>query len=187
VMDDPSRINPEVRRINERFANSTVEWSMHFEVKPTSFKVFDPLPLLLNVLMEVPSLRSFSSRLYTILTELYTNALEHGVLQLDSKLKNSPDGFAEYYALREKRIMNVKEGFVRIFITHKTSDMTGLLTVRIEDSGDGFDYKERNADSLHTRGYSGRGIALVEELCGKVTYLGCGNTVEAEFTWEIDD
>lgn len=186
-MDEPARVNSYAQEASHRFGTSEVEWVMRFEVKPTSFKVFDPLPMLLNVLMEVPSLRAFSSTLYTILAELYTNALDHGVLQLDSSLKKTSDGFAEYYALREERINKVDAGFVRIHITHKTNANGGLLNVRIEDSGEGFDYSARSGDTLSTFGYSGRGIALVEKLCGRVTYLGKGNIVEVDFSWVSDD
>ena len=186
-MDEPAQVNTFSKEASDRFGNAEIEWQMSFEVKPTSFKVFDPLPMLLNVLMEVPSLRAFSSTLYTILAELYTNALEHGVLQLDSELKKTPDGFSEYYALREERINAVTEGFVRINISHKTNEDGGLLKVRIEDSGKGFDHSTRATDNLTSFGYSGRGIALVEKLCGTVTYLGCGNIVEVEFSWISDD
>ncbi|MEN0038859.1 MAG: fused response regulator/phosphatase [Cellvibrio sp.] len=186
-MDEPAKVNSFSKEASDRFGNSEIEWTMSFEVKPTSFKVFDPLPMLLNVLMEVPSLRAFSSTLYTILAELYTNALEHGVLKLDSELKRTPDGFSEYYVLREQRINEVSEGFVRIYIAHKTNENGGLLKVRIEDSGNGFDHQSRSTDNLSSFGYSGRGIALVEKLCGTVTYLGCGNIVEVAFSWVSDD
>jgi DNA-binding response OmpR family regulator len=186
-MDEPARVNSFAKEASDRFGNSEIEWSMVFEVNPTSFKVFDPLPMLLNVLMEVPSLRAFSSTLYTILAELYTNALEHGVLKLDSDLKKTAEGFSDYYVLREQRINQVTEGFVRINIAHKTNETGGLLKVRIEDSGDGFDYQARTTDTLSSFGYSGRGIALVEKLCGTVNYLGCGNIVEVAFSWVNDD
>lgn len=186
-MDEPACVNHFAQEASDKFASAEVEWSLRFEVKPTSFKVFDPLPMLLNVLMEVPGLRAFSSVLYTILAELYTNALEHGVLGLDSALKTTADGFTNYYRLREERINLVSEGFVRIQISHKTNEAGGVLKVRIEDSGEGFDHGRRTTDTLESFGYSGRGIALVEKLCGRVTYLGCGNIVEVDFSWLNDD
>lgn len=186
-MDEPARVSEYAQQASDKYGNSEIEWAMRFEVKPTSFKVFDPLPMLLNVLMEVPSLRAFSSTLYTILAELYTNALDHGVLGLDSGLKSTAEGFADYYRLREERLNSVEDGFVRIYITHKTNENGGLLKVRIEDSGEGFNHEERSENTLSTFGYSGRGIALVEKLCGRVTYLGAGNIVEVEFSWVSDD
>ncbi len=186
-MEEPENVNAFAKEASERFGDAEVEWSMSFEVNPTSFKVFDPLPMLLNVLMEVPKLRGFNSTLYTIFAELYSNALEHGVLQLDSKLKQTPEGFAEYYSLREERINNISEGFVRIYITNKTSENGGTLGIRVEDSGKGFDFSKKMKGNLNTFGYSGRGIALIEKMCSAVRYLGCGNIVEVEFSWVSDD
>lgn len=186
-MDEPERVNSFAKEASDRYGNADIEWTMSFEVIPTSFKVFDPLPMLLNVLMEVPSLRAFSSTLYTILAELYTNALEHGVLKLDSELKQTPDGFSEYYRLREERINIVDSGYVRINISHKTNENGGVLNVRIEDSGEGFDYTNRSQNNLSAFGYSGRGIALVEKLCGGVEYSGRGNIAEVDFSWVSDD
>jgi two-component system, HptB-dependent secretion and biofilm response regulator len=186
-MVEPEHVNAFCKDATQRFGDAEIEWQMSFEVKPTSFKIFDPLSMLLNVLMEVPSLRGFSSTLYTILAELYTNALDHGVLKLDSSLKTTAEGFAEYYSLREERINKVAEGFVRIFITHVTNAEGGTLKVRIEDSGDGFDFSKDTTGNLKGFGYSGRGIALIEKLCSSVKYYGVGNIAEVEFSWLSDD
>lgn len=61
------------------------------------------------------------------------------------------------------------------------------MNVRIEDSGDGFDYSDRTEGNLSAFGYSGRGIALVEKLCGGVKYSGRGNIAEVDFSWVNDD
>ncbi|QEI12239.1 ATP-binding SpoIIE family protein phosphatase [Cellvibrio japonicus] len=186
-MDEPAQVDQAFVDANQRFANAEVEWSMRFEVNPRSFRVFDPLPMLLNVLMEVPSLRSFSSTIYTILAELYANALEHGVLQLNSTLKKTPSGFSDYYRLREERLQQLDTGYVRFHINHRTHDEGGILRVRVEDSGKGFDYQNRNRNSLHSLSYSGRGLALLESLCSSVNFIGAGNTIEVEFCWVSDD
>lgn len=186
-MTDPAGVDEAFVAASNKFTSAPVEWSMQFEVKPTSFKVFDPLPLLLNVLMEVPSLRSFSSTIYTILSELYANALEHGVLGLKSELKSSAQGFGEYYQLREERIQAIQDGHVRFTISHCTHGEGGTLRVRVEDSGQGFDHQNRNREGLNSLSYSGRGIALLEKLCSSVRYLGNGNVAEVEFSWASDD
>lgn len=166
---------------------SPVEWELRFEVKPTSFKAFDPLPFLLNILTEEPDLRSFSGSLYTILAELYSNALEHGVLGLSGNLKKSPEGFADYYTQREKLLNEITGGFVHIYFAYSSNIDGGSLTLRVEDSGAGFDYAALQGKALSTSGYSGRGIGIVEKLCKTVRYYGSGNKVEVVFAWINDD
>jgi hypothetical protein len=64
-----------------------------------SLKLFDPVPLMTHFINQVQGLKPYTNTLNTILAELYSNALEHGLLGLDSSLKNSAQGFARYYAL----------------------------------------------------------------------------------------
>lgn len=161
------------------------EWSLRFEIGPSSFATFDPLPLLLSVLLEVPGLRNHSGTLYTIISELYTNALEHGVLGLDSALKADPDGFDHYYALRRQRIQVITEGFVRIDLSHSTHAEGGVLDIAVSDSGPGFALPEPLAGPGDR--YSGRGLKLVDSLCDSLEVRGTGNIVAATYRWHTDD
>ncbi len=165
-------------------ARGLTEWSLSFEVKAGSFRYFDPLPLLLNIVQSVPSLRKHGGNLYTILAELYSNALEHGVLKLDSALKKSADGFLKYYELRTERL-ETTTGSVTFGIAHKLTSEGGVLTIQVKDTGDGFNYKKyQRKDGNLT--YSGRGMNLLNDLCRRVEYKGNGNEVEIEFVWQDD-
>jgi hypothetical protein len=66
--------------------------------------------------MEVHDLRPRGGALYTVLAELYSNALEHGLMGLDSRLKCDAEGFARYYAERRERLQNLSHGFVRFHL-----------------------------------------------------------------------
>ena len=50
--------------------------------------------------------------LFTVMTELYVNALDHGVLGLDSNLKSDQDGFETYFLTRESRLARLDSGYV---------------------------------------------------------------------------
>ncbi len=164
-----------------------LEWSLDLELKPSTFRMFDPLPLLLNILVEVPGLRSHSGTLYTILAELYSNALEHGVLGLDSEWKKTPEGFAKYYAERKARVDQLQGGYVRFSLDHQVMGDGGALRIGVEDSGDGFQHQENINNTHKSVGYSGRGIPLISTLCDSLRYIGNGNRVEAVFRWDADD
>ncbi|MCW8196491.1 fused response regulator/phosphatase [Proteobacteria bacterium 005FR1] len=160
-----------------------MEWKLDFEVKPSTFKYFDPLPLLLSIITEVPGLRSHSGSVYTVLAELYSNALEHGVLKLDSTLKQTPEGFARYYQLRSERLEHVDSGFIRFHLSHDTRENGGRLMIHIVDSGDGFPHQDVLNPRNRSAGYSGRGIPLIRDICESLCYRGKGNEVEAVFVW----
>ncbi|MAR92421.1 MAG: fused response regulator/phosphatase [Pseudomonadales bacterium] len=162
------------------------DWSMTYELRPLTLKEFNPLPLITHLLMEVPGLRPHSGKIYTILSELYSNALEHGVLQLHSELKASADGFARYYAERTEKLQALDSGWVRFHIDHHPVEDGGVLTIVVEDTGNGFEYGHKQGAEHRTEGYSGRGIPLINTMCRSVRYLGKGNQVEVVFDWHVD-
>jgi len=161
-----------------------VNWGLSYELRGETLKDFNPLPLLLHVIMEVPGLRLFSGQVYTILAELTSNALEHGVLNLDSSLKATSEGFAQYYALRAQRLASLDNAWVRISIDHQPENLGGVMSIKIEDSGDGFDYSGFKQAQMNKDLYCGRGIPLLVSLCRRFEYMGAGNVVEAEFAWQ---
>lgn len=171
---------------------SLADWAMTLRLNTSSLKTFDPLPLLLNTISEVPHLRQSSSVLYTVLSELFNNAVEHGVLGLSSKLKSTPEGFVEYYRLRKEGLAQLQEGWVTIDFEHQLEADSdgGLLTIRFTDSGNGF-VKEESVEktdegNLHPN-YFGRGLQLINSICEKLTINVPGNKIEAVFKWSTDD
>lgn len=161
-----------------------IEWSLALDLKPSTCKIFDPLPLLLNILVEVPGLRRYSGELYTILSELYSNALEHGLLKLDSDWKKTVDGFARYYSERDKRLAELAEGNIAFQLSHQTSSDGGKLRIIVSDSGDGFSLDDSVNLETQMLEHCGRGIPLVKSLCESLSYSNNGAQVEAIFSWQ---
>lgn len=161
------------------------DWKFSYELRGESLRDFDPVPVALNLVMEVPELRSRSGEIYTIIIELYSNALEHGLLGMDSAMKSTSDGFMAYYKLREERLNHLEGQFVRIQADHQPHAGGGVLRIQVEDSGPGFDYGKTDAKGNleDFSKFSGRGIPLLRKLCRSVQYFGSGNCVHVEFEW----
>ncbi len=170
-------------KVGKSALKGPTNWHFTYEMRNESLREFNALPLLMHVIMEVPGLRSFSGQVYTMLAELMSNALEHGVLGLDSKMKQTPAGFAAYYMARAEKLKEFNDGWIKIMVDHQPLEKGGVLAVRVEDSGEGFDYSDFNNRKLVRTGYSGRGIPLIGSLCRRLEYLGKGNIVEVEFVW----
>lgn len=186
VMDDFDNTEELEQKTLAGISQGPRDWSMDYRLEASTLKAFNPVPLMNHIMMEVPGLRAIGGQLYTVVAELFSNAFEHGVLELDSSLKKSPDGFMEYYQQREARVANLSDGFVRIRMSHKGGEGSGVLTLTVEDSGNGFDYSHREQQQHQGNNYSGRGIPLLENICDSVRYLGNGNTVEAVIHWPLD-
>lgn len=163
------------------------DWSASFEFRAETLKHFNPLPLLLQLLVEVEGLRPRLGALYSVLGELYSNALEHGVLGLDSAMKDSADGFTLYYQERERRLSLLEEGFVRFHLDLKPSRAGGCLTVRVEDSGIGFDVQAALSQQQGLERLSGHGLSLVNNLADECSWRQDGKSIGVEFYWTLDD
>ncbi|WP_213876566.1 SpoIIE family protein phosphatase [Pseudomonas sp. dw_358] len=164
--------------------SSPLDWSMTFELRAETLKRFNPLPYLLQLLQEIHGLRSRSGALYSVLAELYSNALEHGVLGLNSNLKRDAQGFAQYYEQRNTRLTQLREGYVRLHFQVVPQERGGKLLISVEDSGPGFDVGTVLARSAAERGLSGRGLNLVSQLSNSASWADDGRSVHVEFCWE---
>ena len=160
-----------------------LDWSVSFEFRAQTLRTYNPLPYLLQLLLEIHGLREQSGALYSVMAELYSNALEHGVLGLDSRLKRDAQGFAQYYHQRHERLAQLDSGYVRVHVQVVPTDKGGKLTLRLEDSGQGFDVEQELARPVDIDRLSGRGLSLVRQLSSAVGWSDGGRTVCVEFCW----
>ncbi|WP_426235116.1 ATP-binding SpoIIE family protein phosphatase [Pseudomonas sp. TWP3-2] len=181
---DAVRLNPSAPVYSDSGQSCPLDWSVSFEFRGATLKRFNPLPFLLQLMMEVHGLRAQSGALYSVLAELYSNALEHGVLGLESSLKRDASGFARYYEQRNARLEALQDGYVRVHLQITPQGAGGCLVVRVEDSGKGFDVArvmERPLDGVRL---SGRGVSLVRQLAANAGWSDDGRSARVEFFWE---
>ena len=170
--------------------NSSNQWTWQMSLIAKKLAQVNPIPLIMNQLQEIEGPGEHWHSLYTVLTELYVNALDHGVLKLSSAMKNSPEGFAQYFEEKERRLENISnDDFVKIRLHHQLLENGGLLSISIIDSGAGFESSpwieddESAGSNVVTNQFSGRGIKLVRQICRDLVYLENGSVVKATFVW----
>lgn len=185
MVDETAFAHGHLREVRSALRGPT-RWRCEYMLENEALQQFNPLPLLLHICMEVPGLRHCSGQIYTVLAELYSNALEHGILGLDSAMKCGAEGFARYYSERERRLADIESAYIRVTLDHVPDDGGGLLRVTVEDSGPGFDISQFDGSGVGSEHFSGRGIGLLRELCARLTYEPPGNRVHAEFVWHTD-
>ena len=120
-----------------------------------------------------------------ILSELYSNALEHGVLELSSDKKKSNEGFSHYYEERERRLASLNSGYVKISVKVTSDNNDRVIELYVEDSGAGFDYKSINYDISNTALLYNRGLALLNQFCDKLEFSKNGSAVKAHYHWRV--
>lgn len=167
----------------DRGRSSPLDWSLGFELRGETLRWVNPVPQLLQLLQEIHGLRPLAGQLHSVFAELYTNALEHGVLGLDSALKGDAAGFAEFYRLRGERLAQQVDGYIRIDLKVEPWERGGRLIIQIRDSGIGFDVEQVLARLPRQDAFSGRGIQLVRRLSQDAQWIEGGRCAKVEVLW----
>ncbi|MBX9407546.1 fused response regulator/phosphatase [Pseudomonas baetica] len=182
---EPAQANPSQAMYSDSGQSCPLDWSVNFEFRGATLKRFNPLPYLLQLLLEVHGLRAQSGALYSVLAELYSNALEHGVLGLDSSLKRDASGFARYYEQRNARLEALQDGYVRVHLQVQPQGSGGCLVIRVEDSGKGFDVARVMERPIEDVRLSGRGVSLIRQLGRNASWSDQGRSARVEFSWGV--
>ena len=177
-----------VRRFDGKTISEPKEVStglrLALDLGPDSLRTNELLPHLMEMLMGAHrGLRDHKENIYLVVSELFSNALDWGVLGLDSKMKKDPEGFEEYYAARQRALAALEDVRIKIDLELVEQDKGGKLVVRVEDSGPGFDYQKVMSKLVDNTSLGGRGIGLVRSLCQELVYQGEGNRVKAVYAW----
>lgn len=135
-------------------------------------------PLCNHFLQQVGVDQQVCQKIFAVLAEMVSNALDHGVLGLSSAIKENPDGFIQYFYKREeglKRLTN--NDFVKLSITWLPDEAGGCFLLEVEDSGVGYTPQENTTDVLQK--YSGRGGQLIRKLSESMEIIAPGNKIRA--------
>ncbi len=170
-------------RVQQQATIPPADWQAEFSLSAEILKYMDIAPFLTQVVMSIQAPVQHKQCIYTILAEMCSNALDHGILELDSALKQHAHGFAEYYALRKQRLAQLIDAHLQISLTHRKTEAGGVLTICVEDSGKGFDFRQYEQDLADNTGYCGRGMPLMRQLCQQFFFSGKGNKATAIYQW----
>lgn len=162
-------------------ATESFKWDLR--VCGTNLKKVD-LGAFNNKLLQMFGLQQdFCQRAFVVLSEMINNAIDHGVLGLDSSIKDSPEGFSRYFLLREEKLSTLTTSdYLDIVIEWCASESSPRLIIEVSDSGRG--YKENNSLLESNFAFSGRGLALVRSLCKSVTVVAPGNKIKVELEFQ---
>lgn len=183
---------PEAYMVEDTFYDVSPSWSWHLILTDKLLSTVNPIPIIMNQINDIEGAGEHWQSLYTILTELYINALDHGVLKLNSSLKDSAEGFSQYYKERSKCLeslssKNANQALIRIELSYFPFEQGGKMLIKVKDSGLGFDVFNVLKSNSYAQNegikLSGRGIELVNQLCDTLDYQENGSFVAASYVW----
>ncbi len=184
--DDVSLIQINCKPINDLKATKVDEiqplpWNFKLDLGPQEIRETDPVSQVLDMISAIKGMSIHRSALFLVLAELYNNSVDHGLLELDSAIKDGEDGFFEYYMQRQEALDSLRQGAVSIKVNYLPERKRVVFTIK--DSGKGFDFETlNNGNELNNT--HGRGINLIDELCDNVSYSQGGARVIVEYSIE---
>ena len=155
-------------------------WRFGLRLDGRELRKVDVVPLLLGLINQFEGTEEQAGQLFVVLSELFNNALDHGLLRLDSRLKLHPSGMERYLQDRQKRLDDLDEGEIELEIEQFVlSDRTWLRIV-CRDSGPGFDHAAVMGGVAAWGGQPfGRGLVLVRKISTGFQFNEAGNVATA--------
>jgi len=159
------------------------EWRLSLVISPDEMRTVDVVPLLLGVIGQFETTQAMGGILFVVLSELYNNALDHGLLGLDSALKLSVDGMGAFLDERAARLAALRQGEIELSLVQESGPDGPLLSILCRDSGPGFDHatllKGSPASDAQSLPY-GRGLALISSFASKIEFNPAGNQLRVQ-------
>ena len=168
------------RHVDERHV-SAGDWHFDLRLSAEQLRRVDVVPLLHDLVNRLQGSFSGNPKLFLVLAELVSNAIDHGLLKLDSAVKLEPEGFQRYLQYRQEALAKLTGASVDVRIAATDSGTTPKLKIHVRDTGAGFDYGRVLQLAPDPGAPFCRGIPLIMRLCEQVEYRGCGNEVEVLF------
>lgn len=129
------------------------------------------------------TLAAHKGTIHTILAEIYTNMLEHGLLHLSSKQKSNNDGFDAYYAHKQQALAQATGLLMRLDITLQpdSDSPRSRLVICASHNAESTQAVAVDPNQDPTTKPSGRGMLLLESLCERVVLEDKGQRVTVTY------
>lgn len=153
-------------------------WKMSTSFSAVEMRDDAVITKLLDMLCAVPVLGKHRGVLHILLSEIYSNILDHGILEMDSNKKKNADQFENYYRERECKLQVLKDAFIDFDFNLCIKRDRQYLQMQIKDSGRGYKGHTSNDSELLAHG---RGMKIIQGLSESVQFSDDGRTLDVLF------
>jgi anti-sigma regulatory factor (Ser/Thr protein kinase)/FixJ family two-component response regulator len=161
----------------------TSHWAIELRLGPAQLRRITLVPFISGLVEQLGIPRRLRSNVFCVLSELLANALDYGVLGMDSSVLALENGRERFREDRTQRLAALVSGSLWIKAAVEPSGDGEYLQVEIEDSGAGFDIETLEARLGRIKGSDavrrGRGLELVGSVCESLRFDQNGRRVVA--------
>ncbi|MDR7090764.1 fused response regulator/phosphatase [Cellvibrio fibrivorans] len=137
------------------------------------------IPPLCNKFLQYLGINQvFCQIIFLVVSEMVSNAIDHGILKLESSMKENEGGFNHYFNERERRLSQLTDSdFIELHLIWQESEERPNLEVSVRDSGNGYNFF--GTTDTCDLAFSGRGLRLIHNLAQSVEIYPPGNFIKA--------
>lgn len=164
-------------------------WALDFEFCHENIRHNDnPAEGMVDAIMMMQPIMFAKEDLYVVINELYDNAVEHGLLHLDSSIKDKQNGFIEYNQKKTEKLSELTEGKISIHVSQTPiSEHAGEIEIKVSCASQPYVCQELKAEQLKEAQFSGRGLQLVNSLCERLDIDDVHSMVIAVYQWQQEE
>lgn len=151
--------------------DDTVPWEFNLHIEDQMLSR-DVVHNIIDMIGGSLALRENKGVIYTLLMEMFTNALDHGVLGLYGKEKSTSEEFDFFYKEKEKRLKELSGSYIDVWVSYEPDNIEPLLKIKMAHNGNEFDITTSASstdDALH-----GRGLELIDAISKDMLYSDNG-------------
>lgn len=149
-------------------------WTTSVSLTPEDMRSSDIVRKLSTLVSSMPFLSRHNGVLHVLLSEIYSNALEHSILNIESSKKDDEQGFEEYYKNRDLALSDINDGLMVFKFDFLVENGGHFLNIEVTDSGRGYNGDDLQSDDemLH-----GRGLSIISSFTEKTFFSNEGKTL----------
>lgn len=149
-------------------------WNISFSLSADDMRSSDCVNQLSNILGSMPYITRHKGVLHVLLTEIYTNSLDHGILNIKSANKTDGENFDDYYKRRDAALLKLEDASIKFNFSFFVENDHQYLEIQVQDSGKGYKKEAiKNAgDAPH-----GRGLGIIHSFSEKVSFSDDGKSL----------
>lgn len=183
IMSDRPPQLPDPEDAAERTAakGSGGNWHLEMKLGASELLHFDLAPQLTTLLGNIPDVHRHDRTLFLILSELFSNALDHGLLRLGNDIPSSNRHSERYQVERERRLAELSDGWIFFRLEAVSQNGERLLRIRVQDSGKGFDHARLERELAEHSRPCGHGLWLVKRLVRRMEFQENGAEVIVDY------
>ncbi len=163
------------------FGQKSYLWEFKLCLEDADLDSPDIVSQIISVVANIQGVKAHQDKIFTIVSELYSNALEHGILGLESSMKATPDGFDQFYRLRAERLQNLQDQRIELSFRY-LPETKNSLEIIVSDTGRGFDQEKVMKSLEQNEEAFGRGLMLLKSMCDQLEYSQEGRCAKVVYS-----